>query len=90
MLSAQFIGATADQFSRTKLRLPETRMSQNVPSSVQAAAASVGKIKHLRWYICALLFFATVINYVDRQVLGVLEPDYLKPAIGWSEIGRAS
>ena len=64
-------------------------MSQNVPSSVQAAAASVGKIKHLRWYICALLFFATVINYVDRQVLGVLEPDYLKPAIGWSELEYA-
>lgn len=61
-------------------------MSQNVPSSVKAAAASVGKIKHLRWYICGLLFFATVINYVDRQVLSVLEPDYLKPAIGWSEL----
>ncbi|HPI73471.1 MAG TPA: MFS transporter, partial [bacterium] len=42
------------------------------------------KIKHLRWYICALLFFATTINYIDRQVLGILAPD-LEVEIGWSE-----
>jgi len=38
-----------------------------------------------RWRICALLFFATTINYIDRQVLGVLAP-YLQPIIGWDEI----
>ena len=38
-----------------------------------------------RWRICALLFFATTINYVDRQVLGVLAP-YLQSIIGWDEI----
>jgi ACS family hexuronate transporter-like MFS transporter len=38
-----------------------------------------------RWRICALLFFATTINYIDRQVLGVLAP-YLQPIIGWNEI----
>jgi ACS family hexuronate transporter-like MFS transporter len=38
-----------------------------------------------RWRICALLFFATTINYVDRQVLGVLAP-YLQSVIGWNEI----
>jgi ACS family hexuronate transporter-like MFS transporter len=32
------------------------------------------KVPHLRWYIAALLFAATVINYVDRQVLSVLAP----------------
>jgi hypothetical protein len=30
---------------------------------------------HYRWVICGLLFFATMINYVDRYVLGVLAPD---------------
>src|SRR6267378_4229152 len=30
------------------------------------------KIGHYRWTICALLFFATTMNYVDRQVLGLL------------------
>lgn len=38
-----------------------------------------------RWRICALLFFATTINYVDRQVLGVLAP-YLQNVIGWNEL----
>ena len=38
-----------------------------------------------RWRICALLFFATTINYIDRQVLGVLAP-YLQTVIGWNEI----
>ncbi len=36
-----------------------------------------------RWVICALLFFATTVNYVDRSVFGVLEPT-LKDAIGWT------
>ena len=37
-----------------------------------------------RWTICALLFFATTINYIDRQVLGILAPT-LQREIGWSE-----
>src|SRR4051794_37850161 len=32
------------------------------------------KLRHLRWYIAALLFTATVINYIDRQVIGVVKP----------------
>ena len=37
-----------------------------------------------RWTVCALLFFATTINYIDRQVLGILAPE-LQKIIGWSE-----
>ncbi|WP_095012078.1 MFS transporter [Tsuneonella mangrovi] len=37
-----------------------------------------------RWRICALVFFATTINYMDRQLLGVLKP-VLDHQIGWSE-----
>jgi len=43
------------------------------------------KHRSYRWSICALLFFATTINYVDRQVLGILAP-VLQKEIGWSEI----
>jgi MFS transporter, ACS family, hexuronate transporter len=43
------------------------------------------KIPHLRWYICGLLFLATTINYIDRQVLGILAPD-LQHEIGWTEL----
>src|SRR5512135_1440924 len=42
-------------------------------------------VGHYRWTICALLFFATTINYIDRQVLGILAP-VLQKDIGWSEI----
>ena len=44
------------------------------------------KIKpgHYRWGICALLFFATTVNYVDRSVLGVLAPT-LRTEIGWTD-----
>ena len=41
-------------------------------------------IGRYRWTICALLFFATTINYMDRQVLGILAPT-LQREIGWSE-----
>jgi MFS transporter, ACS family, aldohexuronate transporter len=37
-----------------------------------------------RWLICTLLFFATTINYADRQVLGLLAP-LLQVKIGWDE-----
>ena len=59
-------------------------MKQDIPNSVKTAVSSVAKIKHLRWYICGLLFFATVVNYIDRQVLGTLAPE-LQNKIGWSE-----
>jgi MFS transporter, ACS family, hexuronate transporter len=42
------------------------------------------KIGHYRWLICALIFFATTINYVDRAVLGVLAPT-LRTEIGWTD-----
>lgn len=41
--------------------------------------------KRLRWKICALLFFATTLNYLDRHVLSILAPK-LQQEIGWSEI----
>src|SRR5713226_4409187 len=37
-----------------------------------------------RWTICALLFMATTINYVDRLVLGILAPT-LQRELHWSE-----
>ncbi|UAJ09031.1 MFS transporter [Polymorphobacter megasporae] len=43
---------------------------------------------HVRWTIAALLFFATTINYLDRQVLGVLKPT-LTTELHWSETDYA-
>jgi ACS family hexuronate transporter-like MFS transporter len=43
------------------------------------------KIGNYRWVICALLFFATTINYIDRQVIGLLKPT-LETEFHWSEL----
>jgi ACS family hexuronate transporter-like MFS transporter len=43
------------------------------------------KVGLYRWTICGLLFFATVIIYMDRQVFGILAP-VLQKSIGWNEI----
>ena len=49
-----------------------------------AASGALAKVGRYRWVICALLFFATTINYIDRQVLGILAPT-LQKDIGWTE-----
>lgn len=46
---------------------------------------STFKLRHLRWYICGLVFLATVINYLDRQVFSILAPE-LQKTIGWTEL----
>ncbi len=38
-----------------------------------------------RWRICAMLFFATTINYLDRHVISILAPE-LQSKYGWSEL----
>jgi len=42
------------------------------------------KVGKYRWTICALLFFATTLNYLDRNVISLLKPD-LEDKFGWSE-----
>ena len=45
----------------------------------------VARVGGVRWRICALLFWATTLSYIDRQVLGVLAPS-LGHALGWSQV----
>lgn len=65
--------------------------SEGLPKSYSNATAAGepgtlgGRVGHYRWVICGLLFFATTINYVDRQVLGLLSKD-LQGAFQWSEL----
>ena len=47
------------------------------------------KIGRFRWTICALLFFATTVNYLDRQVLSLLAPS-LSKEFGWSNTDYAN
>jgi len=44
----------------------------------------VEKVSKYRWTICGLLFFATTINYLDRQVLSLTWKDFIAPEFGWT------
>jgi len=55
---------------------------QHIAGPVASTTTRVGRY---RWRICALLFAATTLNYIDRQVLGVLAPD-LSQQFGWNEL----
>lgn len=43
------------------------------------------QISNFRWTICGLLFFATTINYLDRQVLSLTWDEFIKPEFHWDE-----
>ncbi len=61
----------------------------NVDATRNAAEQSaVAKAGHRRWVICGLLFSAAIINYIDRQIIGVLKPT-LQAEFGWSEMTYA-
>jgi MFS transporter, ACS family, hexuronate transporter len=52
---------------------------------MESIAPDRPRLGNYRWRVCAMLLLATTINYIDRQVLGVLAP-FLQEEIGWSEI----
>jgi MFS transporter, ACS family, aldohexuronate transporter len=58
----------------------------STPAKVHIAASiSSRPAGYYRWIVCALLFFAATVNYMDRQVIGLLKPT-LQSQIGWNEI----
>lgn len=46
----------------------------------------VQKMTNYRWTICAMLFFATTINYLDRQVLSLTWLDFIAPEFHWTNV----
>lgn len=48
------------------------------------------KIGKFRWTILSLVFFATTVNYLDRQVISLLKDDYLEPIFNWTETDYAN
>ena len=63
---------------------------KNPAPPVVGSPPADGKVGTYRWRIVALLFFATTINYLDRQVISLLKDDYLEPLFGWSETDYAN
>jgi len=44
------------------------------------------RMTNYRWIICAMLFFATTVNYLDRQVLSLTWKDFIAPEFHWTNI----
>jgi len=60
-------------------------MNQVSTETEQPGASQGGRLGRVRWTICAMLFLATTINYMDRQVIGLLKPT-LEHSIGLTEV----
>ncbi|MGH9818811.1 MAG: MFS transporter [Pyrinomonadaceae bacterium] len=73
--------------SESEISPPEESASTATGSVIAAVGEITGKIGRRRWLICALLFFAATINYIDRQVFGILTTDEaFRTTIGWNAI----
>jgi ACS family hexuronate transporter-like MFS transporter len=70
--------------SEAELSPPEESAASATGAAMMAAEIT-GRIGRQRWVICALLFFAATVNYIDRQVLGILKPT-LATEFGWTEL----
>lgn len=55
-------------------------MNTNVPQ----------KMTNYRWVICSMLFLATTVNYMDRQVLSLTWKDFIAPEFHWSDANYGS
>ena len=65
--------------------MQQPQIPVDVSRPARAQETALGRVGRYRWFICALLFAAATINYIDRQVIGILKPT-LQAEFGWSEI----
>src|SRR5437764_14709739 len=72
---------------KAEAEIAQQSSGASVTGATIAAVEEIStRIGRYRWVICAMLFFATTINYIDRQVLGILATDdNFKHTIGWNE-----
>src|SRR6266508_3673068 len=80
---------SAEQAASLPKSLSDVGPPSSAGSSATGAAIAGGgglaaRVGHYRWVICAVLFFAATINYVDRQVISILKPD-LQTGFGWTD-----
>src|SRR5215470_7185658 len=61
------------------------RIDQTAIEHAEIKADTQQRTGYFRWSVCALLFFAATVNYIDRQVIGILKPT-LQDLYHWSEI----
>ena len=49
------------------------------------SSLKTNQMSNFRWVICAMLFFATTVNYMDRQVLSLTWKDFIAPEFHWTD-----
>ncbi len=77
--------------SESQIKIEELKATNSVAAGdagniIKNGVQTIGKY---RWTICGLLFFATTINYLDRQVLSLLQP-YLAEEFKWTNTDYAN
>src|SRR5207245_7078586 len=80
--AAEFSEESGRNWQAEKLTMSDTPAFQENFTAVRRA------IPHLRWWIAAVLFASTIINYLDRQTLSLLAP-FLKVQYHWSNTDYA-
>ncbi|MFX9397437.1 hypothetical protein ABTO25_20685, partial [Acinetobacter baumannii] len=63
-----------DGKSEQSAAMPAAASTVSAAAEIAAQETARPRVGNLRWTICALLFFAATINYIDRQVIGILKP----------------
>jgi ACS family hexuronate transporter-like MFS transporter len=71
--------------SLSEVSPPEESASSASGAVIAAVETAPSRIGNFRWAICSLLFFAATVNYIDRQVIGILKPT-LAGEFGWTEL----
>jgi MFS transporter, ACS family, hexuronate transporter len=80
---ADAIHATQEPISLAENEGDQSTGSSATGAAIAAVEEGLGRIGRKRWVICALLFFATTVNYIDRLVFGILGPE-LQRIFGWT------
>lgn len=73
--------------SRDRVTGQSAHSQESMSNTTKPMAAET--TSNARWLVCALLFFAASVNYMDRQVIGLLKPT-LQVQLGWTEEGYSN
>src|SRR5258705_10073419 len=84
--ATEIVNATALPKSEAHVAPPQSAGASTTGAAIAAVEQIGTRIGNFRWVICALLFFAATINYLDRQVIATLKDELQKGGV-WDEIG---
>jgi ACS family hexuronate transporter-like MFS transporter len=84
--ASEIVEATSLPKSESPVAPPQSAGASATGAALAAVEQVGGRIGNFRWIICALLFFAATINYLDRQVIATLKGDLQRAGV-WDEIG---